>query len=108
MARHKGKHVHAFILSNCRTCWQICPTCAQCRCAIDSAYGARVRANLAAAQAVHEGRAFGGPRDGIKITASARWDGKLRDHETGHYAWHGAGWQWIPTTPAPRRDGRYR
>lgn len=108
MAQHKGRHVHGFTASNCRVCGEICTACAQCHCDIDARYGAAVRSNLAAAQEVYEGKAFGGPRDGIKLKASARWDGKLRDNDTGHYEWRGAGWQWLPTTRTPRRDGRYR
>lgn len=56
-----------------------------------------------------EGRAVGGPRDGIMLTASPNWDGrvqrsgKARQHNTtelqyydGYYKWHDINgvWKW--------------
>lgn len=106
--RRSGTHNHGWKPGACRTCGAWCAGCEQCACAADATYGARVRADLARAQAVHEGKAFGGPRDGIKLKASARWDGKLHGNDDGHYEWQGAGWQWLPTPSSPRRDGRWR
>lgn len=107
---HRGRHNHHFEGGPCRTCGSFCASCRSCYCQTDAEYGARVRADVAAAQAVHEGKAFGGPRDGIKLKASARWDGKLSGYETGHYVWAGGGWQWeaFPSRPRVRRDGRAR
>lgn len=97
-------HIHGWRVGNCRTCHARCSGCKLCACQVDAVYGMRVRANLAAAQQVHEGKAFGGPRDGIKIKASARWDGKMHKNETGRYEWQGNGWQWLPAPAAARRE----
>ena len=44
------------------------------------------------------GKAIGGPRDGIKLTASQTWDGivmidLVRAHK-GKYTWDGKNWTW--------------
>lgn len=107
--RRSGYHNHGWTKGKCRTCHAFCPSCGKCGCEADAAYGAAVRANYAAAQEVHEGKAFGGPLDGVKLKASARWDGKLAKHvDEGHYVWLGEGWQWNPAPASPRRDGRRR
>lgn len=103
-----GQHNHRFTVGPCRTCGVYCTGCRRCQCAADAEYGDRVRADVAAGQDVREGKAFGGPRDGIKLTASARWDGKLTSDETGHYVWAGVGWQWNPSQARARRGGRSR
>lgn len=107
--RSSGNHTHGWTSGACRTCRARCADCGQCACQADAEYGRRVKANYAAAQVVHAGKAFGGPRDGIKLTASARWDGTVHGHE-GHYEWQGTGWQWVPARSAlrSRRDGRRR
>lgn len=107
--RNSGSHVHGWTAGRCRTCRARCAGCGLCACEVDAVYGAAVRANYAAAQIVHEGKAFGGPRDGVKLKASARWDGTVAGYE-GHYTWEGSGWQWVPARSAlrTRRDGRRR
>lgn len=53
-----------------------------------------------------EGRARGGPRDGIKITASSTWNGKVKEprqredakiirYYKGRYVWDGETWRWV-------------
>lgn len=107
--RTNGDHVHGWTKGRCRTCGTKCAACGWCGCEADAAYGRAVKANHAAAQVVHEGKAFGGPRDGVKLKASARWDGVLEKYrDEGRYEWQGHGWQWLPTTPSARRDGRRR
>lgn len=105
---HNG-HTHGWVKGRCRTCAAWCPGCNHCGCEVDAEFGARVRADRAAGQRVHEGKAFGGPRDGVKLKASARWDGVLDKHkDDGRYEWQGYGWEWLPTPARARRDGRRR
>lgn len=105
--RGRGSHTHGWVAGPCRTCRSWCPGCSRCGCDVDAEFGRRVRANHAAAQVVHEGRAHGGPRDGIKLKASARWDGRLANHFDGYYAWVDNEWQWIETKiPKPRRGAQ--
>jgi hypothetical protein len=71
---------------------------------------------------VFEGKGRGGPRDGIKLTAGPKWDGRVRlpgkemevartHFYPGFYKWTGTDWLWIEsddvvrprtTTPRPR------
>jgi hypothetical protein len=59
--------------------------------------------------------AIGGPRDGVKITADASWDGRVR-HPPGHrsitanpttlfyfgrYIWEDTGWTWVAEESEP-------
>lgn len=107
--RKQGTHTHGWSSGSCRTCQAFCLGCGQCGCQADAEYGKRVRADHDAAQVVHEGKAFGGPRDGLKLKASGRWDGVLEKfREDGRYEWQGYGWQWLPTPARARRDGRRR
>lgn len=115
MNRNRGRHVHhltdSTLFNPCRTCRVRCsgPTCVLCACDLDRQSGEAIRRNVKAAQTPLTGRAQGGPRAGIKLTASARWDGKLEKHiEKGHYAWRDGVWQWYPAIPSQRRDGRLR
>lgn len=107
--RRDANHVHGWTRGRCRTCLTYCQACRKCGCEADADYGAAVRANHAAAQVVHDGKAFGGPRDGVRLKASARWDGVLEKHrDDGRYEWQGYGWEWLPTPARARRDGRRR
>lgn len=48
--------------------------------------------------AMVSGKAVGGPRDGIKLTASRNWDGIVMENSVraynGKYIWDGEGWVW--------------
>lgn len=55
---------------------------------------------------MYEGIARGGPRDRIKLTAGARWDGRVKlpgkemegkatHFYEGYYQWTGSDWLWI-------------
>lgn len=41
-----------------------------------------------------EGKAMGGPRNGVKLSASVKWDGRLEGHK-GKYVWREDGWLWV-------------
>lgn len=47
-----------------------------------------------------EGRARGGPLDGVKVTAGSAWDGRIQQIATGRYVWDPAlsGWRWVDGT----------
>lgn len=60
-----------------------------------------------------KGKAHGGPRDNVLITAPGSWDGIVRKtyrsaspiwvyhhcpRHPGHYVWQDAGWIWIANT----------
>lgn len=47
-------------------------------------------------------KAIGGPRDKIKLSASARWDGLVYKHNkgghvpyNGRYEWKRESWRWV-------------
>ena len=76
------------------------------------------------------GIAIGGPRDGVKLSAQATWDGKVRSNPgggseriiyyPGYYAWRHPEindfeekqseitWVWITTEPLRNREGQHR
>lgn len=55
---------------------------------------------------MNKGRAVGGPRDGIMLTAGADWDGRIKlptahghskaleSYYPGYYAWVRGVWRW--------------
>lgn len=48
-----------------------------------------------------EGTAKGGPRDGVKLSASTGWDGRVlkrtgKQPYPGRYKWNGRNWVWEP------------
>lgn len=56
-----------------------------------------------------EGTARGGPRDGVKLTASPNWDGRVKvpgkeiegresHFYPGYYKWTGKDWLWLPVS----------
>jgi len=62
------------------------------------------------------GRAVGGPRNGVKLTAKANWVGTLEKYSDYHYVWHYQDrcWHWtslpginrIYTRIQNRHDGK--
>lgn len=72
---------------------------------------------------MYEGIGRGGPRDGVKLTAGSRWDGRVKvpgkemegratHFYPGYYQWTGKDWLWVPagkvskprTTKPKQRD----
>lgn len=49
------------------------------------------------------GKAIGGPRDGVLLTASLAWNGVIQGHLEHNYKWDNGrdAWVWV-TSPAPR------
>jgi hypothetical protein len=63
---------------------------------------------------MYEGKARGGPRNGIKLTAGARWDGRVKlpgkemegkssHFYKGYYQWTGSDWLWVPVDNAAKK-----
>lgn len=63
---------------------------------------------------MYEGKALGGPRDGVKLTAELSWDGMVEQprkantgitYYPGHYQWNSrtGRWVWAERLPTPSR-----
>lgn len=64
------------------------------------------------AHSVRNGPAIGGPRNGVRLTASLAWDGFLYRHSmTHHYVWYEETGEWVwqpaarPALSSPQRNG---
>lgn len=72
--------------------------------------GSLERSHREAACVMLVSKGSGGPLNGVRIEASALWDGRMEGHLEGHYVWQEEAkvWKWAGTPPPRRPVGRPR